>query len=118
MEQLEIEEKENNKEHYFGKLRRSHSHCIIPDIDEEIKEVKGEIKEFIRVKIDTLDNSQTVYKDNEADIQSEISAITSRLPSQKFRLTKKFEILPGYHVENKFQYPDMFALTSYDSEKL
>jgi len=57
LEQLEIEENENNKEHYFGKLKRSHSQTIIPDVEEEIKEIKGEIKEFIRVKIDTIDNS-------------------------------------------------------------
>lgn len=40
-----------------------------------------------------------------------MSLIRSQLPSQKYKSSKKFQILSEYKVENEFQYPDMQTLT-------
>lgn len=47
-----------------------------------------------------------------------MSILRSQLPSNKYRTTKKFHVLPGYKVENNFQYPDMLALTELTFEEL
>lgn len=47
-----------------------------------------------------------------------MSILRSQLPSNKYKSTKKFQVLPGYRVENSFQYPDMIALTELSFEQL
>lgn len=40
-----------------------------------------------------------------------MTILQAQLPSNKYRMTKKFKVLPGYKVENQFQYPDMLSLS-------
>jgi hypothetical protein len=47
-----------------------------------------------------------------------MTLLRTQLPSYKYRMTKKFQILPGYKVENTFQYPDMLSLTELTYEQL
>jgi len=40
------------------------------------------------------------------------------MPEAKYKYSKRFEILPGYAVDNSFQYPDMLNLVQKPIEEL
>lgn len=43
-------------------------------------------------------------------LNNEMELLKLQLPQIRYRLTKSFSILPGYKIENSFQYPDMVSL--------
>ena len=44
-------------------------------------------------------------------INQEIDILKKNLPAYRFSSTRKFEVLPGYSVENHFMYPDILSLS-------
>ena len=54
---------------------------------------------------------QQTHKDKLELLKMNMDKLKSELPVNKYRCSKVFEILPGYKVDNQFQYPDMMNMT-------
>ena len=71
-------------------------------------------KGYLRRITDKDTQLHRIQKDFEDQIENltvNMTMLRTQLPSNKYRLTKKFHVLPGYKVENQFQYPDMLSLS-------
>lgn len=50
-------------------------------------------------------------------LNNEMELLKLQLPQIRYRLTKSFSILPGYKIENSFQYPDMVSLMDDEAKR-
>lgn len=77
-----------------------------------------------RLTLQIQDREQDIIqikKNHEEKVEAltvDMSILRSQLPSNKYKTTKRFQILPGYKIENSFQYPDMLTLNNLPFEKL
>lgn len=58
------------------------------------------------------------HQEKIAALDAQLSHVTAQLPGNKLRATQPFHVLPGYKVDNHFQYPDMLTIFNTPAEKL
>lgn len=99
-------------------LRRSNSQRVKNTRDQVFIDMKEELLEKIKQKDLEINEIQKNFNDKVEALTIDMSILQSQLPSNKYRSTRKFQVLPGYKIENSFQYPDMLSLTELSFEQL
>ena len=99
-------------------LRRSNSQTVRNTRDEVIFEIQEELADQIYKKEVEIHDIQKEFDHKVEALTVDMSVLRSQLPSNKYKCTKKFQVLPGFKVENSFQYPDMLSLTQKSFDQL
>lgn len=106
------------KREQFTRPKRRNSQRVGNTRDDVILDMKDGLKKQIIEKEVEIHQIQKDFDDRVEALTVNMTMLRAQLPSNKYRMTKKFHVLPGYKIENQFQYPDMLSLTELSFEQL
>ena len=82
------------------KLRRRNSQRVGNTRDDVIFEMKDSLQKKLHDKDVEIHHITKDFDDRVEALTVNMTVLQAQLPSNKYRMTKKFKVLPGYKVEN------------------